>query len=527
MNKTIIINISGIIFHIEEDAYEILKVYINDVKRHFAQSPDSFEIVTDIENRIAELFNEILKKDNKQVIVKADVETIIAQMGTINDFTTDEDAETNEGPSATYNIKRRLFRDEDDKTLGGVCSGVAAFFGWEAVWVRIVAAVLLFVSFGTMLFIYILLWIVIPAAKTRAEKLAMKGEPINLENIKRSVEDELGTVKNHFSAAKNNVESSLKNNDFGGKVANFFNSFFSILGEIIKGFFKIFGVLLGAIILFACLIALVSLVGGALGVFGFSHFGPGEIYPFNMFLTDVTWSLTLSAILVVLLPLIGLILIGFSLITKKRILPVPVSIALVIIWFAALSFAGAGAAKIAKNFKQSASLRQTVELSSSSNNNYILNLSDVALLTDADLEKFKNLDKRFNIQVDGNEFDFNNVKLTVEKSITERPILIQVFKARGRDFETALDEAQKIKYTFSQQDSVLTFNSFCEIDRDGAWRDQQVDLTLQLPLNSTIIIDHKMSRILNNLYTYRCSQKQNNKKNTTWIMTDNGLLCVE
>lgn len=527
MNKTIIINISGIIFHIEEDAYEILKVYINDVKRHFAQSPDSFEIVTDIENRIAELFNEILKKDNKQVVVKSDVEVIIAQMGTINDFASDEEAETNEGPAATYNVKRRLFRDEDDKTVGGVCSGIAAFFGWEAVWVRIITAILLFMSFGTMLLIYILLWIVIPGAKTRAEKLAMKGEPINLENIKRSVEDELGTVKNHFSSAKNNVENSLKNNDFGGKVASFFSSIFNIIGEIIKGFFKIFGVLLGGIILIGCLIALFALIASTIGVFGFSQFGPSEIYPFSLFMADISWSLCLAVIMVLVLPLIGLIILGISLITKKRILPIAASIAMVIVWFVALGFAGAGATKIAKNFKQNASLRQTIELSNSSNNKYLLNISDYTLLTDADIEKFKNLDKRFNIQLDDKDFDFDNVKLTVEKSVTERPILIQVFKARGRSFEAALEEAQKIKYTFSQQDSVLTFNSFCEIDRDGAWRDQQVDLTLQLPLNSTIIIDQKMRRILNGVYLSSCSKKQNNTKATTWLMTENGLVCVE
>src|ERR1700722_5273961 len=91
MNKTIIININGIVFHIEEDAYEILKNYMTDVKRHFMNSADSLEITTDIENRIAEMFSEILEKESKQVIVEQDVTLVIEQMGTVADFEHAED----------------------------------------------------------------------------------------------------------------------------------------------------------------------------------------------------------------------------------------------------------------------------------------------------------------------------------------------------------------------------------------------------------------------------------------------------
>src|SRR5258706_10121447 len=91
MNKTIIININGIVFHIEEDAYEVLKNYMTDVKRHFMNSADSLEITTDIENRIAEMFSELLQRESKQVIVEQDVKFVIEQMGTVADFENDED----------------------------------------------------------------------------------------------------------------------------------------------------------------------------------------------------------------------------------------------------------------------------------------------------------------------------------------------------------------------------------------------------------------------------------------------------
>src|ERR1700709_1886804 len=107
MNKTIIININGIVFHIEEDAYEILKSYMTDVKRHFSTSADSLEITTDIENRIAEMFNEALARDNKPVIVDADVNQIIEQMGSVTDFEDAEnDVKTGTTNAFTYNTER-------------------------------------------------------------------------------------------------------------------------------------------------------------------------------------------------------------------------------------------------------------------------------------------------------------------------------------------------------------------------------------------------------------------------------------
>src|ERR1700749_4292543 len=116
MNKTIIININGFVFHIEEDAYEILKNYMTDVKRHFLNSADSLEITTDIENRIAEMFTDVLARENKQVIVEQDVNTIIEQMGRVEDFDAIyEDAANLAAGAFEYNYgQRRLFRDPDD-----------------------------------------------------------------------------------------------------------------------------------------------------------------------------------------------------------------------------------------------------------------------------------------------------------------------------------------------------------------------------------------------------------------------------
>src|ERR1700709_55495 len=162
MNKTIIININGIVFHIEEDAYEVLKNYMTDVKRHFMNSEDSLEITTDIENRIAEMFNELLAKESKQVIVEQDVKGVIEQMGTVEDFEYAEEDTKASFDNTYYNTEaRRLFRDPDDHLVGGVCAGIANYFDVNTVWVRLAFAVSLLFA-GSGLILYIILLIVIP-----------------------------------------------------------------------------------------------------------------------------------------------------------------------------------------------------------------------------------------------------------------------------------------------------------------------------------------------------------------------------
>ena len=183
MNKTIIININGIVFHIEENAYEVLINYMNEIKKHFGFSADSYEIVGDIENRLAEMFTELLATSGKEVIVLADVEAVIAQMGKPGDFELELDKE--ETGTGHIRTEKKLFRDTDDRIIGGVCAGIGHYFDVEPRWIRI-AAVLLFLFFGTGVFLYLLLWIVMPKANTRADKMAMKGEAPNLQNFKKN-----------------------------------------------------------------------------------------------------------------------------------------------------------------------------------------------------------------------------------------------------------------------------------------------------------------------------------------------------
>jgi phage shock protein PspC (stress-responsive transcriptional regulator) len=207
MNKTIIININGIVFHIEEDAYEVLRTYMTGVKRHFAYSADSEEIVTDIENRLAEMFSEKLKQDHKQVIIVEDVEYVTERMGTVDDFDIDEEDPTIRLSTGAFKTEKKLFRDLDDSIISGVCAGIGHYFDVEPKWIRLIAIITLFMGIGIP--VYIILWLVIPKARTRVDKMAMKGEPINIQSFKKNFDEEIKNLKSGFKTARKEAKPAI------------------------------------------------------------------------------------------------------------------------------------------------------------------------------------------------------------------------------------------------------------------------------------------------------------------------------
>lgn len=171
-------------FHIDEDAYNLLYNYLFNLRAHFRREPGAEEIVHDMEQRVAELFADRLA-EGRQVVTIGDVEAVIARMGRPDDLPGGE-------APAGGKAARRLFRDPDDKVLGGVASGLSAYLGWDATWTRLglVALFLLVPSASAAsAAAYVLAWFIIPQARTAAEKLAMRGEAVNLGNIGRTVVD--------------------------------------------------------------------------------------------------------------------------------------------------------------------------------------------------------------------------------------------------------------------------------------------------------------------------------------------------
>lgn len=204
--KTIInFNIRGTVFQIEEDAYQKLKSYLDSIENHFKGSAACDEILNDIELRIVELFQQQIAGFNK-VLSSQDVETVMAIMGTPADF---DDADSTTAYTVVQQVRRkRLFRDMDHRMIGGVCSGLSAYFDFDASWIRL-AFVVITIS-GLSPLVYILLWIVIPPARTIAEKLEMYGAPVNISNMEKALKEEMGDLRDKFSEFAGKAKSTFK-----------------------------------------------------------------------------------------------------------------------------------------------------------------------------------------------------------------------------------------------------------------------------------------------------------------------------
>ncbi len=198
MKKTLTINLANQVFHIDEDAYIRLKEYLDRIESHFSNKEERKDIISDIENRISELFGERTSAE-KQVITLQDIEEIIRIMGDpveIGGFTASGPEEETTTPGT-----RRLYRDPDNRVLGGVCSGIGMYFKLDPTIVRLVFLVIFF-GFGIGFLIYIILWIVVPEARTTAQKLEMRGDPVNASNIGKFMRDEYEHVKKNFKRRK-------------------------------------------------------------------------------------------------------------------------------------------------------------------------------------------------------------------------------------------------------------------------------------------------------------------------------------
>jgi phage shock protein PspC (stress-responsive transcriptional regulator) len=239
MKKTININLAGFVFYIDEDAYETLQKYLNNIRTYLGNTEGREEIIDDIESRIAELFSE----KQKQVITLVEVNEIIEVMGQPEDYMTEEEFEE----TTFQQPNKRLFRDPDNTVLGGVCSGVGHYLKIDAVWIRLIFLAMLWS--GLSILFYFVLWAIIPKAETTAQKLEMKGKAATLSNI-----------EDYVRKGYENVKDDFKNVDFKGageKAKRGASGFFAFLGELISKLFSALGKILSFI---------ASILGKLLGV---------------------------------------------------------------------------------------------------------------------------------------------------------------------------------------------------------------------------------------------------------------------
>jgi phage shock protein PspC (stress-responsive transcriptional regulator) len=195
MKTTLSIQLGHRIFQMDDLAYERLRLYLDGIDRILRMDTHKDEIISDIELRIGELFEERLQKSQRAIDLN-DVLEMIAILGQPEVFGTDQSSahKSEESRSAVVDTVqhdyREIFRDEQDAVVGGVCSGLSHYLRWDPLVLRVVMVVLMFVSFGTAFIAYLIAWALIPPARSTAERLRMKGSEVNLENIQKMVKEE-------------------------------------------------------------------------------------------------------------------------------------------------------------------------------------------------------------------------------------------------------------------------------------------------------------------------------------------------
>ena len=212
MKTTININLSGMSFCIDQDAYDLLHDYLKSVEKHLSSDTDKSEVMKDIEARIAELFSEVLHRQKCDVVSSEIVQAVINQMGKPDDFNLDGEPESITQKSMEYAksvFRRKLYRDADNQIIAGVCSGLAKWLGIDAIWIRLLFVIFLF-FWGFTAIVYCILWIVMPEAKTMAQKLEMRGEEPTISNIERELDNQNKTTSTERGGCANFLVTLLK-----------------------------------------------------------------------------------------------------------------------------------------------------------------------------------------------------------------------------------------------------------------------------------------------------------------------------
>ena len=575
MKKNISINISGIIFHIEEDGYSRLQHYLESINRYFRDMDPSGEIVSDIESRIAEIFLSRLNRE-KQVITIEDVDDLVATMGNISDFksmedqaeveeethqetTTDKEQPGSERDYIThklyrdgqrkllggvlagmahyfktdplwlrltfiilafglfqfpsiggilfigyvilwiivplhYNLpeersSRKMFRNPDDKVLGGVGSGVAAYFGVDPIAIRIVFVLLIFLG-GSGVLLYIILWIILPEAKSITDRVRMKGDPVTLSNIEAS-------IKSSFKVKDGEETPLMKAILFPFRIiAQALDWLGRALGPIMNFLVEAIRVAFGILLVISGIsLAFTGMMTGGVLLSLFSN--PEWFYvsdlPVNYIINEIPPYGAIGVVLMIIIPAIFLIILGISAVAKKLMLKSSVGWTLFSLLIAGIVMTGAAAPEIIYGYQEDGAFEEAESYNISADT-VMLNLIN---------------------PVDNELFEPDLRILSTEDSVFK---LVKFYESRGKNREQAEYNAAGIQYDVEKTTDAITFPGEFTLE-DVPYRLQQLSLYLYIPYNQPFIIDGSLYEILEYSGKFR--------RGSVFLYDSTGLRCLD
>ncbi len=527
MKKTFTINISGSVFHIDDDAFEKLQRYLQLLNRHFGTAIEGQEILQDIEARIAELFIE--KTGNKvEVVTDGMVDEVIARMGKPEDFMEAGDEEHSakaqaEGAPITADpqIRRRLYRDGDNRVLGGVCSGLGAYSNIDMVIIRVIFFLLFFLIGPFNLLLYIILWIVVPKAKTTAQRLEMKGKEATVSNIEKSIKEEMNEVGESYNKFMN-----TKNEKGVSRI----DSFGDVAGSALRVILRVVILLFGAALI---IIGIVRLIGFVASMAVGHSFLSGSFWNFgwdsdinmaniiNHFVSPGAYAISLVALAVLVgIPILVLLFIGTKLLFRYKTNNKMIGSGTFAVWLLALVALIVLVAGQAGNFAKQTSQTVTQNVECNQCKTLYLEMNDD--LYESLIEDHISLDRMKIAEVNGKEKLLGHPRFTIEKSTTGEFLLQIKKRARGSNTEDAQQNVEQIEYNFTQKDSTLLLDPYYFLKENAKWRQQEVSMILKVPEGKSVFMNEKMKSIIYDIENVN-NMWDGDMVGKKWIMTANGL----
>ena len=519
MNKTVDINLANVLFHIDEKAFQKLQRYLEAIKRSFAGTMGSEEIIADIEARIAELFQEKLESE-RQVITLKEVDEVIAIMGQPEDYMVDDDLfedKTTTGAAPSGRVKK-LYRDIDNKYIGGVCAGLEHYLGFDALWIRLIFILLaVFTGFG--LIAYILLWILVPEARTTAQKLDMTGKPVNISNIERKVKEGI-----------DDVADRVKNVDYekvGSTVKDSTKTFFDTLGDIIMFLFKVIGKFIGILLIIIGAATLIGLFIGlfTVGIVDIIHIPGIDFYDMINYTEAPVWLVSFLSLLAIGIPFFFVLYLGLKiLVNNLKSIGSIAKFSLLGLWLLSIIGLSVLAVKQAAAHAYSGSDTATEELVFQDD----IDTLNIRLVADERYEYIYNMN--FNgISVAYNEAGdkllySDDIRVDIKKS-EDSIARIRVRKdANGNSFADARNRAANIQYGYRAEGSALILDDFLTTDMENKIRDQEVRVTVYVPVGTTLAFNDNAKGHIGRLTRYDADIYRRKVPEYFWVMGDDGSL---
>ena len=518
MKKTFTVNVNGIVFHIDEDAFNVLNDYLSSIKKHFSREDGRDEIISDIEARIAEILQGSIS-DQKQVITIEDIEKVIEVIGLPSEFDGDEVFEESNSSSKK---SKRLYRDPDNTMIGGVCSGLGSYFHSDPVWFRLVFVLAVVFGVGTGLIVYLILWIVVPEAKSTAEKLEMRGEKVNISNIENSIKEEIDKLKDKFNEFSEETKNKFKkksithNSDMNNIVA-LLTQILAIFVRVVLIFAGIILTIIGLSVLFTFL---VSMFGAGWYFFpvesGISYFSLDNLSELILGNTGSNTFFKIGLLLFIGLPLFMILYTGIRLVFGFDRIRYTGRVAFYI-WLVGLLLTSFYTYKVGKEFRNRAIYNETKTIKLPQNSPIYLSMN-----AESEVESYRdNIESTdFILTNDDDNFFLGKPHLYIDRANkNQHEIKFEInYDAHGKTEFKAMERGKNIEYEYAIQDSLITFDYYFSLKKGDHWRDQGVKIYLTIPEGAYIHFDEDMYEILEGSHhsSYYLSGE-------TWLMTDSGL----